>query len=92
MYVGSLWSTTQNLARPNMRAMASAVQLLILNIVGLGVGPTAVGIMNDLLTPCSGDLAVRYSLIVVTLIGGMAGIFFWIGSATLREDLAARDA
>ena len=48
--------------------------------------------MNDLLTPSYGDLAVRYSLIVVTLIGGMAGIFFWIGSATLREDLAARDA
>jgi MFS family permease len=92
MYVGSLWSTTQNLARPNMRAMASAVQLLILNIVGLGAGPTAVGIMNDLLTPSYGDEAVRYSLVIITLVGGMAGIFFWMGSATLREDLAARDA
>jgi hypothetical protein len=35
---------------------------------------------------------VRYSLVIITLVGGMAGIFFWMGSATLREDLAARDA
>jgi len=92
MYVGPLWSTTQNLARPNMRAMASAVLLLILNIVGLGAGPSVVGFMNDVLTPAHGELAVRYSLVVVTLVGGLAGVFFWIGSATLREDLASRDA
>jgi len=92
MYVGPLWSTTQNLARPNMRAMASAVQLLILNIVGLGAGPTVVGIMNDALAASYGELAVRYSLVVVTLVGGLASVFFWLGSATLREDLASRDA
>ena len=92
MYVGPLWSTAQNLARPNMRAMASAVLLLILNLVGLGAGPSLVGFMNDALTAAHGDLAVRYSLVVVTLVGGLAGIFFWIGSATLREDLASRDA
>ena len=92
MYVGPLWSTVQTLARPNMRATASAVLLLILNVIGLGIGPPLVGLMNDALTPAAGDLAVRYSLVVVTLTGGLASIFFWIGSATLREDLASRDA
>jgi MFS family permease len=92
MYVGPLWSTAQNLARPNMRATASAVLLLILNIVGLGAGPLVVGMMNDALAASHGELAVRYSLIVVTLVGGLAGPFFWVGSASLREDLASRDA
>lgn len=32
------------------------------------------------------------ALVAVTLVGGLAGVFFWIGSATLREDLASRDA
>ncbi len=92
MYVGPLWSLSQNLARPNMRATASAVLLLILNIVGLGFGPFAVGVMNDAFTPAHGELAIRYSLVVVTLVGGLAGLFFWLGSTTLPADLASRDA
>jgi predicted MFS family arabinose efflux permease len=92
MYVGPLWSTAQNLARPDMRATASALLLFILNIAGLGVGPTLVGVLNDLLHASQGELAVRWSLLCVALAGGLASVFFWIGSARLREDLAARDA
>jgi MFS family permease len=87
MYVGPLWSTTQNLARPSMRATASAVLLLILNIVGLGLGPFLVGLLNDVLTARFGAEAIRWSLLLVAGIGGSAGFFFWIGSASLREDL-----
>ena len=43
MYVGPLWSTAQNLARPELRATASALLLFILNLIGLGLGPLAVG-------------------------------------------------
>jgi MFS family permease len=91
MYVGPLWSTAQNLARPDMRATASAVLLFILNIVGLGLGPTLVGVLNDLLQPTQGALAVRWSLLLVVLGGGLASVFFWIGSASLERDLGRRD-
>jgi predicted MFS family arabinose efflux permease len=91
LYVGPLWSTTQNLARPDMRATASAVQLFILNIVGLGFGPFMVGALNDALAGRFGDEAIRYSLLVAALLGGLATFFFWLASATLREDLASRD-
>jgi len=87
MYVGPLWSTAQNLARPSMRATASAVLLLILNIVGLGLGPFLVGLLNDVLTARFGAEAVRWSLLLVAGIGGSGGFFFWIGSSSLREDL-----
>ncbi len=92
MYVGPLWSTTQNLARPDMRATASAVLLFILNIVGLGLGPFVVGVLNDQLAGVYGDASIRYSLSFVALVGGLASIFFWIASVSLRADLAARDA
>jgi MFS family permease len=92
MYVGPLWSTAQNLARPGMRATASAVLLLVLNIVGLGAGPLLVGVLNDALEPSYGQLSIRYSLLLVTLVGGLAGVFFWIGSRSFREDMATRDA
>ncbi len=89
MYVGPLWSTAQNLARPGMRATASAVLLLILNIVGLGLGPFLVGLLNDALTARFGAEAIRWSLLLVAGIGSSAGLFFWIGSASLREDLSS---
>lgn len=40
---------TQALAPPPMRARASAVTLLVLSVVGSGLGPFAVGVLND---PC----------------------------------------
>ncbi|MEE9606331.1 MAG: MFS transporter [Myxococcota bacterium] len=92
MYVGPLWATTQNLARPAMRATASALLLFILNLVGLGAGPFLVGVLNDRLAAEYGPLAVRYSLLLVALVGGLASVPFWLGSSSLREDLAARDA
>jgi MFS family permease len=91
MYVGPLWSLGQSLALPSMRATASALLLLVLNIFGLGGGVFLVGFLNDRFAAATGHLAIRYSLAVVAAIGGASSLFFWLGSATLREDLASRD-
>ncbi len=87
MYVGPLWSLVQNLARPNMRATASAILLLILNIFGLGGGVFLIGFLNDPFAAAYGQIAIRYSLVVVVAIGGASSLFFWLGSACLPEDL-----
>ncbi len=89
MYVGPLWSMTQSLVSPSMRATASAILLFILNLVGLGLGPLLVGFMNDLLADRFGAESIRYSLSAVAIIGGLAGVFFLEASRTLREDLRA---
>jgi hypothetical protein len=89
MYVGPLWSTAQNLARPDQRATASAVLLFILNVFGLGLGPFLIGLANDLLAGAYGELAVRYSLLGVLTLSMAACVPFWLGSKNLREELAA---
>jgi MFS family permease len=85
MYVGPLWSTAQNLARPQLRATASALLLLILNIFGLMLGPLAVGVANDALAPEHGAHAIRWSLLGVVLTGGLSSILYWIGSRHLAR-------
>ena len=92
MYVGPLWSTAQNLARPEMRATASALLLFILNLVGLGLGPLAVGALNDLLAPSYGQGAIRWSLLAVVLSGGFASVFYWQASRHLVADLRSAGA
>jgi predicted MFS family arabinose efflux permease len=89
MYVGPLWAMGQNLAQPHMRATASALLLLILNIVGLGAGPFVVGAANDLLAARFGEEAIRWSLLLAAGVGGLAAPLFAAGARTYRQDLAA---
>jgi predicted MFS family arabinose efflux permease len=87
MYVGSLWSLTQGLVTPRMRAVAAATQLAVLNFAGLFVGPLFVGALNDALEPQFGTFAIRYSLIGMAAIGASAAIFFHACAKTLKQDL-----
>jgi predicted MFS family arabinose efflux permease len=91
MYVGPLWSLTQGLVQPRMRAVASATLLAILNIVGLALGPQIVGIVNDLLAATRGDEAIRYSLLLMAATGACAAIFFTICGRSLRGDFPSRE-
>jgi MFS family permease len=92
MYLGPTFALTQTLVRPRMRALASAILLFIINMIGLGGGPTFVGWLSDQLAPRYGIEAVRYALLF-TVVGGAlwATLHYWAGARTLREDLRARD-
>lgn len=89
MYVGPLWSVGQSVVRPRMRALASAILLVVLNLVGLGLGPLAVGAANDLLHDRLGDDAIRWSLLVMAGMGGLAAWPFARAARTLRAELDA---
>lgn len=93
MYVGPMHSTIQGLVVPNLRATASALNLFVVNMIGLGVGPLLIGVLNDVFANRWGEGAIRYSMLIVALIGGLSSWVFWLSSRTLREDLqAARNA
>lgn len=94
MVCGTLWfgpaaSIVQDLVPPAMRAVASAVFIFILTIIGLGAGPQAIGILNDWIgTPD----AIRYSLLYVAVtMNLLATWFFWRTGTTLVEDLHAKE-
>jgi hypothetical protein len=70
-----------------MRALASAILLFVINLIGLGVGPQAVGVLNDLLAPAYGPAAVRYSLLIVGFMNVWASVHFLLGARTLAADL-----
>lgn len=48
-FQGPLFATAHSLVQPRMRATASALMLLVITLVGLGLGPLAVGIGSDLM-------------------------------------------
>jgi predicted MFS family arabinose efflux permease len=93
MWLGPVFALTQSLVRVRMRAVASAILLFVINLIGLGLGPQTVGMLNDLLHPRFGAGAVRYSLGAVVLVTSLwASVHFALGARTLRADLEAKGA
>jgi MFS family permease len=78
-------------ATPNqMRAQVSAVFLFVVNLVGLGLGPTAVALLTDY--AFRDDAAVRYSLAIVAAVGLTAAVaLLSAGLAPFRRTLEYRD-
>jgi predicted MFS family arabinose efflux permease len=89
VYLGITIATTHGLVGLRMRAMSSAILFLILNIIGLGLGPWTVGMVSDLLRESLGTESLRYALLYV-----LPPVFLWsaahffLASRTLRTDLA----
>ena len=93
MYLGPTFGMTQTLVPPAMRAIASAILLFILNLIGLGLGPLFAGILSDTLRPEYGEESIRYSLLILAVGGNLwSALHYYLASRTLREDLRARDA
>lgn len=75
----------QSLAPAHMRATTSAIFLLILNAMGLGLGPVAFGFVSDGLTQSFGQEALRYAIVLCAVLFYLAAaVLFWRASLLLR--------
>ena len=93
LYLGPTFAITQAIMPPRMRAQAAAVLLLVLNLIGLGLGPQFVGIFSDLLKPHVGIESVRYALLFTIVTGAAwSSIHYWFAAKTLGRDLEAQKA
>jgi len=93
LYNGPLYAMNQMLAKPRMRAMAVAVHLFVVSILGGGVGPWLVGRWSDALRASRGEEGVRFALLAAFVIGTAgAGVLYLLASRHLvRDTEAARE-
>ena len=92
MYLGPTFAMTQTLVMPHMRAMASAILLFILNLIGLGIGPWFVGYVSDALAPHYGAASLRWALVSIVSIGSAwAAVHYFVAARTLRSDLTKKN-
>jgi len=89
-YLGATIATVHGLVGLRMRALASAILFFILNIIGLGAGPSSVGLLSDLLNPAYGVESLRYALLgLVPLALVWSGFHYVMAARYVREDLQA---
>ena len=89
-YLGPTFSMTQGLVGLRMRALAAAILLFILNLIGMGLGPMIVGATSDLLNAYTdlGDHSVRWALVSVLIFNVLSTVFYLMAARDLRADLA----
>jgi MFS family permease len=88
VYLGNSIATTHALVGLRWRATASAILFLVINIIGLGLGPFGIGYLSDMLAPSMGVESLRYAmLILLPTVNVWSAIHFYLASRTLREDL-----
>ena len=87
VYAGPTWSIIQELVPERRRAMAASVYLLVYNLIALGLGPLAVGVLSDLYKPAMGDESLRWAMVsVLTVsIGGVAA--YTLAGRSVIKDL-----
>ena len=89
-YLGNTIATSHGLVGLRMRATASAILFLILNTIGLGLGPWSVGLLSDYLEPTFGVESLRYAMLyIIPAVMFWSASHFYLASRTLRQDLAA---
>lgn len=78
---------TQAVVIVRMRAQASAILFLILNLIGMGLGAQLAGILSDALAPTYGDESLRYALLIISVVSLWAAVHFIVGGRTLKADI-----
>ena len=78
-YYGPIIGVPQSIVPPRIRALTSAVTLLIFNLFGLGLGPAVTGFLSDYLAAGGlPDTSLRYALATVVLFSlAGAGSIAW---------------
>lgn len=84
VHAAPVYSTVQGLVEPRMRATATAVLLLITNLIGLGLGPLCIGIVSDLLVPHFAEESLRISLLLGLGISVWSAWHFFLAGRALN--------
>jgi MFS family permease len=87
--MGASTTAIQELMPNQVRALASAIFLFMLNMIGLGLGPYIVAMFTD--SVFQDEKAIRFSLVALYVIGGALGLLFYaIGSNGYKKVMEQR--
>jgi MFS family permease len=89
-YLGPTFALIQGLAPLRMRALWAAVTLLVINLIGLGLGPTLIGVISDVLKPSLGDAeSLRWAMLSLSAATPWALYHYWRAGVWLKRRAVA---
>lgn len=86
---GAALAALQAQAEPHRRATAAALMLILSSLIGLGLGPVAIGILSDRLGPALGPESLRAAMLAATAIYAWAALHFALAAHSTTRELGA---
>ncbi len=87
---GPTFALFQTLAHSNMKAMGTAVALLVINLIGMGLGPLMVGYLSDQLSVSMGSAeGLRIAMLSGLSVLLWAAYHYRLAGKTIESDLNA---
>lgn len=88
-YLSSSVALVQAEVRPEQRVMSGALLLLVMNFIGMGVGPTFVGLASDFFRAAHPDNSLQMALFALAPVYLVAiSLFVWLSRVLARDDRA----
>jgi predicted MFS family arabinose efflux permease len=88
LFIAPTFAMAQALVTPRARAMAAAVLMASMFVIGNSVGPTLVGAISDWLAPRLGSGSLRWALTLTAVTNVWGFLHYMRAGHFLREDLA----
>jgi predicted MFS family arabinose efflux permease len=86
-FYGPYFSLVQGLCDVNIRATMVAVVMLIQLMFGGSIGGQLVGLISDALTPLLDRGALRWAMVMTSLLALWGAVHFWLAARSIRQDL-----
>jgi MFS family permease len=83
MYLGPAITVVHSLVPASMRALSSAVMFLVLNLIGLGLGPLTIGMISDVLVPAFGNESLRWAMSCMVIVSPIATALFFVAAGKM---------
>ncbi|MEH6588565.1 MAG: MFS transporter [Halioglobus sp.] len=84
-FMGPSLAMVQTLSPVHMRAVSSAIMMLCLNLIGLGLGPLLVGVLSDMLSTVYGEGSLGVALACFGLFAFWGSLHFWLCGRALAK-------
>jgi MFS family permease len=66
-----------------LRPIVSAIFLMFINFIGLGLGPLITGALSQFVFASAGEHSLRYALVVMQIAGVWGGLHYWLAGRHL---------
>lgn len=90
VWAGPAYSAVSKLVSPLQRAQATAMLVVVINVIGSISGPTLSGLFSDVLSVYAGQDSLRISLFLVSFVALIGGAVVWRASLFYPSDLSNR--
>lgn len=89
-YLSPAVALVQEEVQPNQRVLSGALLLLVMNLVGLGFGPTYLGLMSDMFRDSYPTNSLQMAFYALTPFYGVAVVLFFMLARVLKREAGSR--